>query len=36
VDSLNQQDGIHPTVEGQRIVAQNVWQVLAPVLRGAD
>ncbi len=25
---LNQGDGIHPTVEGQKIVANNVWQVL--------
>lgn len=31
--SLNQRDGIHPTPEGQRIVADNVWQVLAPELR---
>ena len=33
VDSLNQADGIHPTPRGQEIVAENVWQVLAPVLR---
>lgn len=33
VDSLNQEDGIHPTVEGQRIVAENVWKVLEPVTR---
>jgi acyl-CoA thioesterase-1 len=26
--SLNQQDGIHPTAEGQKIVAENVWKVL--------
>jgi acyl-CoA thioesterase-1 len=25
---LNQADGIHPTAEGQEIVAENVWQVL--------
>lgn len=30
--SLNQSDGIHPTVEGHRIVAQNVWEVLNPIL----
>jgi acyl-CoA thioesterase-1 len=30
---LNQRDGIHPTFEGQRILADNVWAVLAPVLR---
>lgn len=29
---LNQADGIHPTAEGQRIVAENVWKVLKPVL----
>jgi acyl-CoA thioesterase I len=33
VDSLNQEDGIHPTVEGQRIVAENVWKVLEPLTR---
>jgi acyl-CoA thioesterase-1 len=31
---LNQQDGIHPTPEGHRIVADNVWRVLEPLLRG--
>ena len=25
---LNQRDGIHPTVEGHKIVAENVWEVL--------
>ncbi len=30
--SLNQSDGIHPTAEGARIVADNVWKVLKPVL----
>lgn len=30
--SLNQPDGIHPTAEGHRIVAENVWAVLRPVL----
>ncbi|HSG66763.1 MAG TPA: arylesterase, partial [Gammaproteobacteria bacterium] len=29
---LNQDDGIHPTVEGHRILARNVWRVLGPVL----
>jgi acyl-CoA thioesterase-1 len=32
IPDLNQEDGIHPTVEGQKIVAQNVWEVLEPVL----
>jgi len=30
---LNLPDGIHPTPEGHRIVAENVWKVLEPVLR---
>lgn len=30
---LNQADGIHPTAEGHRIVADNVWEVLKPVLQ---
>lgn len=32
--ALNQPDGIHPTAAGQRIVAENVWRVLEPILRG--
>jgi acyl-CoA thioesterase-1 len=35
VPQLNQADGIHPTAEGQAIVAENVWRVLEPVLREA-
>ncbi len=27
-DELNQSDGIHPTAEGQQIVAENVWEIL--------
>jgi acyl-CoA thioesterase-1 len=30
--SLNQSDGIHPTAQGHKIVAENVWKVLKPVL----
>jgi acyl-CoA thioesterase-1 len=33
VRALNQADAIHPTAEGARIVAQNVWSVLEPVLK---
>ncbi|MDQ6812875.1 MAG: arylesterase [Bacteroidota bacterium] len=33
IRELNQQDGIHPTAAGARIVAQNVWSVLQPVLQ---
>jgi len=29
---LNQNDGIHPTAEGQKILAQNTWEVLKDVL----
>lgn len=30
---LNQRDGIHPTAEGQEILAENVWEVLGPLLK---
>jgi acyl-CoA thioesterase-1 len=30
--ALNQGDGIHPTAEGARVVADNVWAVLRPML----
>jgi acyl-CoA thioesterase-1 len=33
VPQLNQADGIHPTEQGHRIVANNVWQVLRPLLK---
>jgi len=29
---LNQADGIHPTAEGQQIIAGNIWEVLKPLL----
>lgn len=29
---LNQEDGIHPTAEGTKLVLENVWKVLVPVL----
>lgn len=32
IPELNQDDGIHPTVEGQKIVAENVWVVLEDLL----
>lgn len=31
-EKLNQADGIHPTAEGQKIVAGNVWEVLRGIL----
>jgi acyl-CoA thioesterase-1 len=33
VDSLNQEDGIHPTAAGHRRLAENVWAVLERVTR---
>jgi acyl-CoA thioesterase-1 len=35
VPELNQPDGIHPNVEGHKIVATNVWKVLEPVVQSA-
>ncbi len=32
IPELNLPDGIHPNVEGQRIVRDNVWRVLQPLL----
>ena len=32
VPSLNQKDGIHPTAEGAKIVSNNVWKLLQPIL----
>jgi acyl-CoA thioesterase-1 len=32
IPSLNQADGIHPNPQGARIVAENVWKVLQPML----
>lgn len=31
--TLNQQDRIHPNAAGQRVLAENIWRVLEPVLR---
>ena len=33
IPELNQQDGIHPTVEGHKIVANTVWEVLKTVIK---
>lgn len=33
IAELNLPDGIHPTAEGQKIVASNVWTVIRPVLK---
>jgi acyl-CoA thioesterase I len=32
---LNQGDGVHPNIVGERIVAANVWKGLKPVLEKA-
>ncbi|MEC8884579.1 MAG: arylesterase, partial [Bacteroidota bacterium] len=33
IPSLNQNDGIHPTEEGHKLVAANVWPVLRPLVQ---
>jgi acyl-CoA thioesterase-1 len=33
IPHLNLPDGIHPTAEGHRLVAQNVWKILLPLLK---
>jgi acyl-CoA thioesterase-1 len=32
IPSLNLEDGIHPTAEGQKIVANNVWAILKTIV----
>lgn len=32
IPTLNQSDGIHPTAEGNKIMAQNVWEVLNNII----
>ncbi|SOE23675.1 acyl-CoA thioesterase-1 [Spirosomataceae bacterium TFI 002] len=32
IPTLNQADGIHPTIEGHKILADNVWKVLEGVI----
>jgi len=34
ISRLNQPDGIHPNVAGERIVADNIWRGIEPVIRG--
>jgi acyl-CoA thioesterase-1 len=36
VPRLNQSDGIHPTPEGARIVADNLWRYLKPLLKKSE
>jgi acyl-CoA thioesterase-1 len=32
IETLNQRDGIHPTAEGARIIAESMWRTLRPML----
>lgn len=32
IPSLNQADRIHPTAEGHKLLAENIWEILAPML----
>jgi acyl-CoA thioesterase-1 len=34
ISRYNQPDGIHPNVAGERIVAENIWKGIEPVIRG--
>ncbi|WP_347159218.1 arylesterase [Pontibacter chitinilyticus] len=36
IPKLNQGDGVHPTEEGQKIVTENVWQVLQPIVTNEE
>jgi len=36
IRELNQPDGIHPTAEGQKIIAENLWDILRPMIEDAE
>ena len=36
IPRLNQADGVHPNVAGERIVAENVWRGIRPVIEQLD
>ena len=36
LEEMNQRDGIHPTAEGARKVADNVWAALQPIVSAHD
>ena len=36
IPGLNQPDGVHPNLTGERIVADNVWKALKPVIVKLD
>lgn len=33
IQRLNQADGVHPTADGQKLIAETVWRALEPMLR---
>jgi acyl-CoA thioesterase I len=33
IQRMNQADGVHPTAEGQKLIADTVWRALEPLLR---
>jgi acyl-CoA thioesterase-1 len=36
IPRLNQADGVHPNVQGERIVADNLWRALEPIIARLD
>jgi acyl-CoA thioesterase-1 len=36
IPRLNQPDGVHPNLTGERIVADNVWKGLKPIVAQLD
>jgi acyl-CoA thioesterase-1 len=36
IPRLNQADGIHPNLAGERIVADNLWSALKPIVAQLD
>ena len=36
ISRLNQPDGLHPNLSGERIVADNVWKALKPIVAQLD
>ena len=36
ISRLNQSDGLHPNLSGERIVADNVWKSLKPIVAQLD
>jgi acyl-CoA thioesterase-1 len=36
ISRLNQADGVHPNVSGERIVADNLWKALKPIIAQLD